>query len=657
MPPVQPPATAPCITTARTSPFALLEIAFLGISVALICSYRSETGDESILTQEFQPKQFCWDLAHGLVTGLAVFFATLSCCAALHREFAYINGCIKAWMCNRGIRKWNANIRAYQLPNVTQSINLRLLISLGMKTALVLLIFNVVVPFFILKASRHAAVQSMTAGLQDGWIHATHRIEVDNWVALPRWQLADLDVISLVKGWLAHSTSGLLHSFFPPDLAEHTEEVVAQTWQAICVITMLLVRVFVPPLILFIKVTWKVLCLAHLQGTILFPWMPYTYWFGRLLVNYCWERVLFGWVLVNGLPQSVLYPWVLLSAVALLVMAPVFASEAQILKQNTGGVTLPLLLSTLTANHVTSLLVFDIVRVLASVPFRGGPEAFEALAVVSRMNEARGAADYFRAFQIMTAVGIALVVLAASNLNNGPIVERVETRVLSAGGAHTPTAPRIKSSRSRKSKRTPSENCLPTPGSQLLLKSALDRSVHMPCVKEAEEEPNPDSENVPYRRVEAECVSPGGGVDLGGGQSSNIDESSVQVGAEDGSYSDRDSSSSSSGSSSLEYSARDPSPQPSPQQCSARTQVASGQGQLGQEQCYRSRHRQSLPPMLESRRLESSGRPHTSTESSTSSEPSALLKPNKPWPARSNIPSRPKDGSGPRVSVNCGSRA
>eukprot|EP01057_Protomagalhaensia_wolfi_P005029 Protomagalhaensia_wolfi_Nauph_80__5028@NODE_532_length_2366_cov_10_256983_g380_i1_p2_GENE_NODE_532_length_2366_cov_10_256983_g380_i1NODE_532_length_2366_cov_10_256983_g380_i1_p2_ORF_typecomplete_len373_score48_13_NODE_532_length_2366_cov_10_256983_g380_i11351121 len=98
----------------------------------------------------------------------------------------------------------------------------------------------------------------------------------------------------------------------------------------------------------------------------------------------------------------------------MLVVAPLFASEATILRQRIGGGMLPLVVSTLMANHVASLLVFDVVRICAALIGRRNGEPWDTMMIVTELMESRRMTQYFRAFQVMTAVGITLVVLLAS---------------------------------------------------------------------------------------------------------------------------------------------------------------------------------------------------------------------------------------------------
>eukprot|EP01054_Gregarina_sp_Poly1_P000266 Gregarina_sp_Poly_1__265@NODE_1064_length_5198_cov_154_646658_g739_i0_p1_GENE_NODE_1064_length_5198_cov_154_646658_g739_i0NODE_1064_length_5198_cov_154_646658_g739_i0_p1_ORF_typecomplete_len639_score62_31_NODE_1064_length_5198_cov_154_646658_g739_i028444760 len=629
---MQPSASSPCITTARTSPFALLEIAFLGISVALICSYKSETSDETILAQNPLPQQFLSDIIHGMTTGLSIFFATLACCSALHREFQYINGCVRAWLSSKGIYKWTANSDQNRLPGVVRSINARVLFALGVKTALILFVFNVVVPFLTLKASRRAVVQSASEGFRRFWVQAAQKIDIENWITLPQLQMFDLNLIDTTKEWLLANISRGLRVVFPPDIAVHTEEILEHTWEAVWVITMLLLRVVVPPTVLLLKVTWKIVCLAHLQGTILFPWMPYTYWIGKLAVGYGRDCVVSAWQLIIGLPHYVLDPWIVLTILALVVMTPVFASEALILKHNIGGATLPLLLSTLTANHVASLLIFDVVRVLASVRlFHKEHDDFDALNVIGRISEARAASEFFPAFQVMTAVSIALVVLAASNKGgpNPPLDVLLLPKTSSAGHVHDESG-------HRKDEIKLSSILQPT---QSTSKRTGEKSMPMPSVRETDEEFCQDSENIHQpQTLSVHCESDTGDISHveRHGQSSNIEDSSGCRLSESEEHSDAESRN---------------SPEPSisgylshsPELDTGRTEAASGHGlQEIVKEMPKSRNTLSVITSHSSNAYRvTSG--HVS-EGSTSSEQSDLICKHMPLfmaKTRSSIPERP----------------
>eukprot|EP01056_Protomagalhaensia_sp_Gyna25_P002417 Protomagalhaensia_sp_Gyna_25__2416@NODE_2345_length_1137_cov_9_562842_g830_i1_p1_GENE_NODE_2345_length_1137_cov_9_562842_g830_i1NODE_2345_length_1137_cov_9_562842_g830_i1_p1_ORF_typecomplete_len265_score33_48_NODE_2345_length_1137_cov_9_562842_g830_i12541048 len=145
------------VGTARTSPFALIEVAFLAIAVALICSYESAINDEALYNQNLEYMPVIFDIGHGLVTGLSIFFATLACSAALHREIRYIRGCYQLW---RG--KNTESLKRHALPGVERSVSFGLLVALGLKTALILLVFNIVVPFLTLKVSKYEMTQVAT---------------------------------------------------------------------------------------------------------------------------------------------------------------------------------------------------------------------------------------------------------------------------------------------------------------------------------------------------------------------------------------------------------------------------------------------------------------------------------------------------------------
>lgn len=636
-----------CITTARTSPFALVETAFLLISVVLIFSHKSDTGDESILAQDFRIKDFLWDICHGIVTGLAIFFATLACCAALHREFQYVNGCITAWKCSRGSRKLRTEDAAGRLPKVTQSINLPLLLALGLKAALILIVFNILVPLLVLKASRQTTVQLWSAKLSDTWINSVGKFERQH--LLPRVVLPSNPAATVYATWegLTSGAAHGLHRIASPELADRIEETISHTWQAFRVLVALLYHLIGPPLLTMCAVIWRGLCLLHLQGTKLFPFEPYTLNLGLMWLQRGYATLHSGLTQVMSLPHSVLHPWLLLSLVATTFMAPMFASEALILKQNIGGVMLPLLMSTLAANHVTSLLIFDIVRVLASADLRSSNDHFDALAVVSRMNEARGAAAYFRAFQTMTALSIATVVVLASNMKGMSAAD---------SGLPTDTSSSAQSDEKQLSGNdhlAPSQeyrtlaqdyrDTTPPSAYSTLHDKGLDRSERMPYIPEAEEDAGIGSENLrhPPSNTRLHHDSDTSFIDRGG-KSSNIDDSSVQEVCEDRSpdLSDVSSSASSQVDSPL-CSAQNISPPP----ISRRSEVASGIGNMEKTTVPDNRRKSTsvldVPAALRQRHYVISD--HRTSEGSTSSEPSALLR-QPPPKLRSQIPERPRFG-------------
>eukprot|EP01053_Blabericola_migrator_P013001 Blabericola_migrator_1__13000@NODE_868_length_6212_cov_72_802929_g614_i0_p1_GENE_NODE_868_length_6212_cov_72_802929_g614_i0NODE_868_length_6212_cov_72_802929_g614_i0_p1_ORF_typecomplete_len614_score69_36_NODE_868_length_6212_cov_72_802929_g614_i016923533 len=382
--------TQASIGTARTSPFALIEVAFLTITVALICSHKSEISDGALFSGALDVKLVLMDMVHAIATGLSIFFATVACSAALHREVQYISGCIVSW---RSVGKSTSPQSSQRLPGAAGSVRLSLLLYLGLNTALILLVLNMLVPFLTLKVSRLSHVQSASTWVSDELSSLFEQkwkfTHMDKWSVRHFLELLPLSLELWVRQMYSQIEKTVF-SFLSPDAC----------------------RYIASHIITFAKGTWKVLMLIHLQGTKLFPWKPYTYEWGESLLEWLQSAAV---SLVTPMPKYVLMPWLLFGSVGLLFMSRVFARETSAIRQTIGGAKLTLLASTLAASHVTSLLIYDVVRLAASLWGAGSHQEWDTSSAISKIMETREAAEYFRAFQKTTALGITLTILCVNS--------------------------------------------------------------------------------------------------------------------------------------------------------------------------------------------------------------------------------------------------